>query len=243
MEKTYPLSGTIFIGNVGENESREIALDISALRRQWPELSPSLVVRRPTETDVYPAVTRLDGDTLIWTVTEEDTAISGIGEARVFMMSTDGIKRGKSRIVLTNIGEGMEGEMSGSVPIAIQPWIEDITAISASVQKGAQEAKTSAAEAQDAAQSAGQNAREALEAAETAGQIGDEAERHARDSAEYAGQSKMYATLAEQSAATHGFFYTYIGDDGHLHYVRSDGLADLNLRIEDGRLKASYGME
>lgn len=82
----------------------------------------------------------------------------------------------------------------------------------------------------------------AVEAAESIEGFESNAEKYAKDSAMYAGNSKMFATLAEQSAASHGFFYTYIDKNGHLHYVRSDGLMDLNMRVENGRLIASYGM-
>ncbi|MBP3649189.1 MAG: hypothetical protein J6K73_05355 [Clostridia bacterium] len=76
----------------------------------------------------------------------------------------------------------------------------------------------------------------------TADEHADEAERFAGEAAGHAGRAEMFATLAEQDAATHGFFYTYIGNDGHLHYVRSDGMSDLNLRIENGRLIGNYGV-
>ena len=83
---------------------------------------------------------------------------------------------------------------------------------------------------------------ETVKAANDISSFESNAQKHAEDSAEYAGKSKMYATLAEQSAATHGFFYTYIDKNGHLHYVRSDGLSDLNMRVENGRLIANYGL-
>lgn len=121
----YDLCGNIPIGYVGENESREIVLDIGPLMREWPELTPQLVAKRPGETDVYPCITRLEGDLLIWTVTDSDTAIPGMGEVRVHMVGKNG-EIAKSRIAQTVIGGGMEGEMQKEPPPAIKPWIDQI---------------------------------------------------------------------------------------------------------------------
>ena len=137
MSKTiYPLLGTIAIGYIGENESREIALDVTQMKRTWPELEPVLVARRPGEDSVYMGVTRLEDNTLIWTITNADTAIAGEGEIRVFMMDTQERVIGKSRIVKTHIGEGMQGETDGKIPIAIEPWVESVLSEIQSIKTG-----------------------------------------------------------------------------------------------------------
>lgn len=136
MGRIYPLSGVIPIGHVGENESREVALDIMQLRRQWPELTPALIARRPNERDVYMGITRLDGDVLYWTITNSDTAIPGNGEMRIYMTDGNGTALGKSRVVVTRIGEGIRGEMCGKVPVAIEPWVEQVLGEVDSVKQG-----------------------------------------------------------------------------------------------------------
>lgn len=132
----YPLIGTITIGYIAENESREIALDIAQMKRTWPELKPALIARRPGEKHVYMGVTRVDGDTLIWTVTNADTAIAGEGEMRIAMTDDEARVIGKSRIVKTKIGEGMQGETDGKIPVAIEPWIEGVLREIGSIRSG-----------------------------------------------------------------------------------------------------------
>ena len=141
--KVFSLSDVIPIGYAGENEAREIAIDICQLVRTWPDLRPELVARRPGETEVYPCKTRVEDGVLIWTVTGADTAKSGEGEARVYMLDGEG-KIAKSRIVKTLIRGGMEGEMREEMPEAAAPWVESVTQAGAEAKASAEEAKASA---------------------------------------------------------------------------------------------------
>ena len=161
--KVFSLSDVIPIGYAGENEAREIAIDICQLVRTWPDLRPELVARRPGETDVYPCRTRVEDGVLVWTVTGADTAKSGEGEARVYMLDGEG-KIAKSRIVKTLIRGGMEGEMREEMPDAAAPWVESVT------QAGA-EAKASAEEAKAAADSVPQTIEAALAEAKDSGEF------------------------------------------------------------------------
>lgn len=161
--KVFSLSDVIPIGYAGENEAREIAIDICQLVRTWPDLRPELVARRPGETEVYPCKTRVEDGVLIWTVTGADTAKSGDGEARVYMLDGEG-KIAKSRIVKTLIRGGMEGEMREEMPDAAAPWVESVT------QAGA-EAKASAEEAKAAADSVPQTIEAALAEAKASGEF------------------------------------------------------------------------
>ena len=161
--KVFSLSDVIPIGYAGENEAREIAIDICQLVRTWPDLRPELVARRPGETDVYPCKTRVEDGVLVWTVTGADTAKSGEGEARVYMLDGEG-KIAKSKIVKTLIRGGMEGEMREDMPDAAAPWVDSVT------QAGA-EAKASAEEAKAAADSVPQTIEAALAEAKASGEF------------------------------------------------------------------------
>lgn len=141
--KVFSLSDVIPIGYAGENEAREIAIDICQLVRTWPDLRPELVARRPGETDVYPCKTSVEDGVLVWTVTGADTAKSGEGEARVYMLDGEG-KIAKSRIVKTLIRGGMEGEMREEMPDASAPWVESVTQAGAEAKASAEEAKAAA---------------------------------------------------------------------------------------------------
>lgn len=121
----YSLMGTIPIGYVGENESREIAIDISPLTAMWPHLTPQLIARRPGETDVYPCRTRREGSVLYWTVTAGDTAIAGSGEICVHMIGSGGVI-GKSRNVGTRISPSLDAQETSEPPEAARSWVDDI---------------------------------------------------------------------------------------------------------------------
>lgn len=121
----YSLIGTIPIGYCGENESREIALDISPLTTMWPHLTPQLIARRPGEKDVYPCRTRREGSVLYWTVTAGDTAIAGSGEICVHMIGSGGVI-GKSRNVGTRISPSFDAQEMSEPPEAARSWVDDI---------------------------------------------------------------------------------------------------------------------
>lgn len=237
--KIYPvdcLPDRILLGRQTENGVRTITIDCSAWRAEWPGMVASLWVTPPGGGEGYPANAVPDGDHLVWTVSDADTAVAGDGMVEVVGM-VDGLKK-LSAMTQTYVLVSTTAR-SGAAPEAYQGWLESVLAAGAAALESAELA---AASEQEAAESAAAAKADAEAVAGTVGGLEQDAEEHAKNAAHHAGEAKMYATLAEQSAATHGFFYTYIDDTGHLHYVRSDGLLDLNLRIDEGRLVASYGM-
>ncbi len=159
----YDLCGNVVLGYWGEHESREVVLDIGSLIRTWPELTPKLVATRPGETDCYPCRTRLEGDLLIWEITENDTAIPGTGECRVHMIGTNG-EIGKSRIAQTVIRGGMKGEMKDTPPVAMKPWVD-------SVLEAGTRAESAAKRAEDAAEGVNEAVRDALQEAKDSGEF------------------------------------------------------------------------
>lgn len=174
--KVFSLSDVIPIGYAGENEAREIAIDICQLVRTWPDLRPELVARRPGETEVYPCKTRVEDGVLIWTVTGADTAKSGEGEARVYMLDGEG-KIAKSRIVKTLIRGGMEGEMREEMPDASAPWVDSVTQAGAEAKASAEEAKAAADSVPEAIESALAEAKASGEFDGPQGEKGETGER------------------------------------------------------------------
>lgn len=140
----YTLTAQIPLGYVGENESREVRIDIGPYVRMWPGMTPQLVARRPGEKDVYPCKSRREGNVLVWTITHSDTAIDGYGEVRVVMMGEEG-EVGKSPIAQTYIRGGMEGEMRQDPPEAARPWVNEVI-------EAAQDAKDAAKRAEEIAE-------------------------------------------------------------------------------------------
>jgi hypothetical protein len=131
----YSMNSVIPIGYVGENETREIAIDIRPLVRAWPDLAPVLLAKRPGETALYPCVTRVENGVLYWRVTLSDTAIPGKGECVIHMIDGEG-RVGKSRTMTTLIERSASGEETQEPPEAIKPWIDDVLASIESIKEG-----------------------------------------------------------------------------------------------------------
>lgn len=131
----YSMTSVIPIGYVGENETREIAIDIRPLIRAWPDLAPVLLAKRPGEKTLYPCVTRVENGVLYWRVTLSDTAIPGKGECVIHMIDGEG-RVGKSRTMTTLIERSASGEETQEPPEAIKPWIDDVLASIESVKEG-----------------------------------------------------------------------------------------------------------
>lgn len=131
----YSLNSVIPIGYVGENETREIAIDIRPLVRAWPDLAPVLLAKRPGENALYPCVTRVENGVLYWRVTLSDTAIPGKGECVIHMIDGEG-RVGKSRTMTTMIERSAAGEETQEPPEAIKPWIDEVLRLIESVKEG-----------------------------------------------------------------------------------------------------------
>ena len=75
---------SIPIGYEGEYNARSYPIDISDLLYMHPNGVPVLMVQRPGENSVYPAVnTTLENGHLVWHFSAYDAAIKGIGKAQV----------------------------------------------------------------------------------------------------------------------------------------------------------------
>lgn len=231
------------LGYVGETESRSIQIDVREWLAKWPAAVIAVWVTRADKAS-YTAATEVEDGILTWTMTAGDTAQAGEGMAQIRALDPD--ETGaiyKSRVVPTRVYASLD-EMYNNpdAPDPMERWANQAAIYKEEAYRARGEAQAAAAEAEQSAEAAAASEAQAERAVEGVQAYESSAQEHAENSAFYAGKAKLFATLAEQSAATHGFFYTYIDDDGHLHYVRSDGLEDLNMRIEEGRLIASYGV-
>lgn len=243
MRKIYQVNAlpdVLTLGVQTEHGVLEILFDCTLWLELWPDLTMSVWVRPPGGGDPYPADVLMDGRMLVWAVSAADTAVAGRGSVEIL-----GVANGRKKLSATTktLVEASGTDINPDPPAAYQAWVESVALNAAAAQRAAGESEAAEGRAAAAAEGAEKSQMGAVQAEALASMRAAEALVNAQNAAEFAGRSKLFATLAEQSAATHGFFYTYIGNDGHLHYVRSDGLMDLKLRLENGRLIASYGME
>ena len=72
----------IDIGRVAENQAVQVRVDLSKFLLQEPKATASLAVESPGG-ERYPAVTRMEGQNLIWDVAAADVASAGMGKVQL----------------------------------------------------------------------------------------------------------------------------------------------------------------
>ena len=102
---------------------RTVRIDCAPWRELWPDLAISLWVTQPGAVAAYPAVIKMEGDVLIWLISEAATSIAGYGLAQIMGLAEG--QRKLSATVKTCIRESIVGEMSDP-PEAAQPWVDKV---------------------------------------------------------------------------------------------------------------------
>lgn len=144
MYNVTELPERLVIGRQTETGVTEIGINCSAWLGLWPNLSLSIWVTPPGGAAAYPADTRMEGDILVWTVNDGDTAVEGKGTLEV-MGTADGLKK-LSAIVTTEILRTTTGATS-EAPEPAQPWVDQVlNAASKAAHDAAVLASTEAAE-------------------------------------------------------------------------------------------------
>ncbi len=151
----------IIIGRETENGVTKIRFDVSPWLEKWPGMSVSMIAKNPEDT-VYIASTGMDGNDLVWTITNADTAVPGKGSIEIVGTLDD--KKKVSAASDTKILGRIEGT-AGEPPEYAGTWIDQINAAgdkaltaADNAEKAAQAAQTQAAAAQEAANQANQAA-------------------------------------------------------------------------------------
>lgn len=67
----------VLIGRQGENKACQVQIDVSGWAELYGEGHFELLHQRPGETFSYPVDFKMDGETILWTVTDTDTEIAG----------------------------------------------------------------------------------------------------------------------------------------------------------------------
>lgn len=113
-EKTCRIGGEAVIGYTPEYNARQIRFDLSKYLDMWPGSTPVMMIVRPGEREAYKADTKLEGETLVWTIGQHDTEIPGTGEMWIVLRrEEDGmvgitpstsitVRRGPPGILTTN---------------------------------------------------------------------------------------------------------------------------------------------
>lgn len=163
MADVTPVNGSINLGRQGENIVTRVLLPLSDIR--YGDGYAVLFHQRSVDDSPYPVVVEEDGDTLIWTVTDADTAVAGRGKAEMRWIGSHG-ELAKSQVYKTYVAAALE--IPEEVPSGYQKYVDAVVENAKEARKaadeataaleGAQEGKEAAESARDAAQGAAQTA-------------------------------------------------------------------------------------
>lgn len=189
------------IGRLAENKAVQVRVDLSKILLQEPKATASLVVESPSG-DKYPAITRMEGKTLIWDVAAADVASAGKGKVQLNVIGTNGEVL-KSVVAVTRIGHSLRGE--GPAPDPVRNWVDDATNKLGSVVQAGKEAEKAASKATAAAETANESAEKAEDAA-AAADTGETSRKEAETNRATAEQGRVDAeqgrVAAEQERAS-----------------------------------------
>lgn len=116
---------TLDIGQRPEHNAREFAFDVAKWRGMWPEATINIVVERPGDKAAYPAISRMDGDKVVWTVTRYDTALPGVGKMWVTFTNGDQLL-GMTPPTMIRVDSGAE-MIAGETPASdTPPWVQQV---------------------------------------------------------------------------------------------------------------------
>ena len=108
----------IGIGYVGENEHTKVQIDCTDVFDQYPNAQAGMVIKPPAG-DPYPKAVLIEGNTVVWEVTDSDLATEGSGEMQLnFTENNVIVKSCVSKIRITRSIVG-----NGPAPEPLQDWL------------------------------------------------------------------------------------------------------------------------
>ena len=138
----------IFLGRIGENETRVVRFNISDIVVNYPEAEFTLLNRRPGDVYAYPVSSQyisVEGGTLYWTIQSGDLTVDGIGECEIKAAQNGKIV--KTVIWMTYVLRALDG--SANPPEPWESWVEqvedaaeDATVAAALLENASAEAET-----------------------------------------------------------------------------------------------------
>ena len=101
----------IILGRCGENNVRQIRINIQGLIDKFGEGNAILVHKRSQDENPYPVPVVREGNEIVWTVSETDTAYAGVGQCEIRWYVNDALA--KTSVYKTIVKESLA---SGTMP-------------------------------------------------------------------------------------------------------------------------------
>ena len=181
------------IGRAGENQATEIRFDVTGWAETFGAGTFELIMQRPGDSELpYPVEVTVDGDYVVWTVSNVDTGIAGNCKVQLRYVVSDAVA--KSVIYRGIVGESLDHAVDPPDPY--DDLIERIEELARQTEQNAESASRSAGNASDSADAAGRSATNAADSATQAGQSANGAAQSATD----ANAAKLASQAAQQHA-------------------------------------------
>ena len=150
MRKVYVQGGTIPLGRQGENQAqtviwRDIAAQYAAL---YGAGTFQLMAQRCGDAAPYPVALTRDGGSLMWTVSDSDTAKSGVGRCELTYLVGGAVA--KSKTWQTQVLASFTADGSTEPPEPAQSWVQEVLEAATAAGKSAEAAAESADKAESA---------------------------------------------------------------------------------------------
>lgn len=181
----------IFIGRRGENLATQICFDVPT---DLAEYDYTVYVRRPKECEAYPAAyISKSGNSIVWTVSNVDTAFSGAGWVQIRFTENDVVV--KTIVYRTEVGPAIDISTS-EAPEWQETWLDALTDLSEQTHANAEAAAIS----ETNAKASELNAKSSEENASASEQNAKISENNAKASEDAALLSEQHALESEQAA-------------------------------------------
>lgn len=150
MRKVYVQGGPILLGRQGENQAQvviwpDIAEQYAAI---YGEGAFQLMVARCGDAAPYPVALTRDGGSLVWVVSDSDTAKSGVGRCELTYLVGGAVA--KSKTWQTQVLASFTADGSAEPPEPAQSWVQEVLDAAIAAGKSAEAAADSADKAEDA---------------------------------------------------------------------------------------------
>nr|DAQ49520.1 MAG TPA: hypothetical protein [Caudoviricetes sp.] len=150
MRKVYVQGGPIPLGRQGENQAQaviwqDIAAQYAAL---YGEGTFQLMAQRCGDAAPYPVALTRDGGSLVWTVSDSDTAKSGVGRCELTYLVGGAVAKSKTWQTQVLVSFTVDG--SAAPPDPVKSWVQEVLDAATAAGKSAEMAADSADKAESA---------------------------------------------------------------------------------------------
>lgn len=150
MREFYVQGGPILLGRQGENQAQAVIWQdiVAQYADLYGEGTFQLMVERCGDAVPYPVALAMDGSSLVWTVSDSDTARNGVGRCELTYLVGGAVA--KSKTWQTQVLASFTSDGSAEPPEPAQSWVQEVLDAAAAAGKSAEDAADSADKAEDA---------------------------------------------------------------------------------------------